>query len=181
MLRSHGVQHSVVDSLSSITIGEIGLCIGKIETGFIDPDAKLVVLCLEYIFKMSTQTVQMPTTLKEAIISNIAEIKPGDIVVHRENGIGQFVGIAQRKFGYAHRLYSNQYEQCSLYTPVDKLKISIVTINGIHPKLDKLGSPSGRNDLKSSAQRRCHGEEVKQMASRANQGLCLYWCPTTVK
>ena len=64
MLRSHGVEHQIVDSLDVIETGTIGLCLGKIETGFIDPDTKIVVLCLEYIFKMSTQTVQIPTTLK---------------------------------------------------------------------------------------------------------------------
>ena len=73
---------------------------------------------------MSTQTVQMPTTLKEAIISNIAEIKPGDIVVHRDNGIGQFVGIVQQKLRdtlidciqieYANNVF--------FYMPVDKIE-----------------------------------------------------------
>lgn len=174
MLRSHGVQHSVVDSLDSVATGEIGLCIGKIDTGFIDPDAKVAVLCLEYIFKMSTQTVQMPTTLREAIISNIAEIKPGDIVVHRDNGIGQFVGIAQRKvrdtlidciqIEYANNVF--------FYMPVDKIEdLYRYRSMGSTPKLDKLGSPSWakrfrkvRHSVGAMAE-----ELIKQMASRANQ------------
>ena len=145
MFRSHGVEHQMVDSLDSIESGHIGICLGKIDTGFIDPDAKVSVLCLEYIFKMSTQTVQMPTTLKEAIISNIAEIKPGDIVVHRDNGIGQFVGIVQRnvqetlidciQIEYANNVL--------FYMPVDKIEdLYRYRSMGSTPKLDKLGSPS---------------------------------------
>ena len=174
MLRSHGVEHQIVGSLDVIESGNIGLSLGNIETGLIDPDAKIVVLCLEYIFKMSTQTVQMPTTLKEAIISNIAEIKPGDIVVHRENGIGQFVGIVQQKIRdtlidciqieYANNVF--------FYMPVDKIEdLYRYRSMGSTPKLDKLGSPSWakrfrkvRHSVGAMAE-----ELIKQMASRANQ------------
>ena len=174
MLRSHGVDHQIVPSLDCIKYGEIGICVGKIDTGFIDPDAKIAVLCLEYIFKMSTQTVQIPTTLKEAIISNIAEIKAGDIVVHRENGIGQFVGIVQRnvrdtlidciQIEYANNVF--------FYMPVDKIEsLYRYRSMGATPKLDKLGSPSWakrfkkvRNSVGAMAE-----ELIKQMASRANQ------------
>lgn len=174
MFRSHGVEHSIVPSIDSIESGHIGLCLGKIETGFVDPDSKRVVLCLEYIFNMSTQVVQMPTTLKEAIISNIAEIKPGDIVVHRENGIGQFVGIVQRnikdtlidciQIEYANKVF--------FFMPVDKIEsLYRYRSMGSTPKLDKLGSPSWekrfrkvRHSVGAMAE-----ELIKQMASRANQ------------
>ena len=174
MLRSHGVEHKVVDSLASITEGTIGVCLGKIDTGFIDSDAKIAVLCLEYIFKMSTQTVQIPTTLREAIISNIAEIKPGDIVVHRDNGIGQFVGIVQRnirgtlidciQIEYANNVF--------FYMPVDKIEaLYRYRSMGSTPKLDKLGSPSWAKRFKKV--RHSVGamaeELIKQMAFRANQ------------
>ena len=88
--------------------------------------------------------VQMPTTLREAIISNIAEIKPGDIVVHRENGIGQFVGIVQRKvqrtlIDCIESEYAN-----SVFFLCQSIRLNLYMLRsmGSTPKLDKLGSPS---------------------------------------
>ena len=173
MLMSHSVKHSIVSSIEDVHNGTIGLCQGKIDTGLIDSDAKFVVLCLEHILKMSKQAIRVPTTLKEAVISNIAEIKPGDIVVHKENGIGQFVGIVQQnvqgtlidciQIEYANNVF--------FYMPVDKIEsLFRYRSMGARPKLDKLGSPSWakrfrkvKNSVGAMAE-----ELIKQMASRAN-------------
>ncbi len=174
LLNSKSVKHEIVSSLEDIVVGEIGLCTGKIDKGIVDADAKIVVLCLEYIFSLSKEASRIPTTLKDAVISNIADIKPGDIVVHKENGIGKFVGIVQQNIrGTLIDCIKIEYANSAfLLMPVDKIEdLFRYRSMGSTPKLDKLGSPSWAKrfrKVKDSVGEMAE-ELIKQMASRAGQ------------
>ena len=175
MLQSHQFPHNIVDSLNDTVIGTLSLCRGTVQKGWLDERGGWVILSVEHLLNLGVSTRQrVPTTLKEAVISNISEIQSGDLVVHRENGIGQFIGIAQKEFQgsfidciqieYANRVF--------YYMPVDRIEsLYRYRSMGAHPKLDKLGSPSWerrfkkvRNGVGALAE-----ELIKQMASRANQ------------
>ncbi len=174
MLQSHGVEHRIVDRIEEIEPGKIALCQGKIEQGFVDFEGQLAVLCLEYVFKMSKQHTPIPTTLKDAVISNIAEIKAGDIVVHKENGIGRFVGIVQQNINetFLDCIQIEYANEVFFFMPVDKIEnLFRYRSMGSTPKLDKLGSPSwAKRFRKVKHSVGAMAEElIKQMASRANQ------------
>ena len=97
MLQSHQFDYYFVKSIQEATPGTLSLCTGTVHEGWIDEQGGLAILSVEHLLNMGVATRQrVPTTLKEAVISNISEIQSGDLVVHRENGIGQFVGIAQK-------------------------------------------------------------------------------------
>ena len=175
MLQSHQKSSLTVSTIDSAQPGLISLMLGTVEEGWIDEQRRQVLLSIEYIFNMGKLPHQrMPTSLRDAVISNIAEIQSGDIVVHRENGIGQFIGITQRtvqntqidciQIEYANNTF--------FYMPIDKIEdLYRYRSMGPTPKLDKLGSPSWakrfkkvRNSVGALAE-----ELIKQMASRANQ------------
>ena len=146
MLQSHQKSSLTVSTIDSAQPGLISLMLGTVEEGWIDEQRRQVLLSIEYIFNMGKLPHQrMPTSLRDAVISNIAEIQSGDIVVHRENGIGQFIGITQRtvqntqidciQIEYANNTF--------FYMPIDKIEdLYRYRSMGPTPKLDKLGSPS---------------------------------------
>ena len=79
-------------------------------------------------------------------ISDVDEIKPGDFLVHRDYGIGQFLGLTRLQVNdigndYLELMYADSNK---LYVPVDKLNLiqKYKGPDGVVPTLDRLGSTS---------------------------------------
>lgn len=66
---------------------------GFISTGFECYDFNLIVISLEEIFNVPQKRKRISQEFKHGETVIFADLKPGDYIVHKTNGIGQFVGV----------------------------------------------------------------------------------------
>ena len=156
--------------------GEVSLIQGCLEQGFIDHEAKVVFLGIEYILKMpKTTRNKIPQSLRDAVITNIAEISEGEFVVHREHGIGKFWGIVQRDIrGIIYDCIQIEYaNQAYFYLPVSKIEqlYRYRTTGNKPPKLDLLGSNSWEKRVSKAKEKAfaLADQLIAQFALRASQ------------
>ncbi|MEZ5291305.1 MAG: transcription-repair coupling factor [Vicinamibacterales bacterium] len=76
-----------------------------------------------------------------AFLSDLRDLKVGDLVVHVDNGIGEFVGLRQIGVGEtAHEFLELRYHgDDKLYVPVERLDLIQKYTGGSRPALDRLG------------------------------------------
>jgi transcription-repair coupling factor (superfamily II helicase) len=107
----------------------------------------LVVLTEEEIFgERRAARRRRRTSSATAFLTNLAELKPEDYVVHLDHGIGRYHGLRHLKVAdtegdYLHLEYSGGDK---LYLPVDRINLvqRYVGSDGAAPALDKLGGTS---------------------------------------
>ncbi len=82
----------------------------------------------------------------KGILVNLEELKPGDIVVHLDHGIGRYRGLKHLRVANTEGDFLNlEYVgDDTLYVPVERINLVQRYVGGdsVTPKLDKLGSGS---------------------------------------
>ncbi|MBR4641453.1 MAG: transcription-repair coupling factor [Selenomonadaceae bacterium] len=118
--------------------------LGTLNDGFTLPNAKLTVLTEKNIF--GGQIVRRKKIYPEAgdRIKHFSDIKPGDYVVHVENGIGKYLGVETLEFNgqrkdFLHIQYGGEDK---LYIPVEQVNYlqKYISDDDSAPKLSRLGS-----------------------------------------
>jgi transcription-repair coupling factor (superfamily II helicase) len=76
-----------------------------------------------------------------AFLSDLRDLKVGDLIVHVDNGIGEFAGLKQIGVGdSAHEFLELRYHgDDKLFVPVERLDLIQKFTGGNRPALDKLG------------------------------------------
>ncbi len=76
-----------------------------------------------------------------AFLSDLRDLKVGDLIVHVDNGIGEFVGLKQIGVGdTAHEFLELRYHgEDKLFVPVERLDLIQKYTGGSRPALDRLG------------------------------------------
>ena len=79
-----------------------------------------------------------------AFLSDLRDLKVGDLIVHVDNGIGEFVGLKQIGVGdSAHEFLELRYHgDDKLFVPVERLDLIQKYTGGSRPALDRLGGTS---------------------------------------
>ncbi|HZD73901.1 MAG TPA: transcription-repair coupling factor, partial [Actinomycetota bacterium] len=96
--------------------------------------------------RQTREQARMPTSRRRASREgpqvSVAELQPGDIVVHAVHGIGRYVGMEHRTVGGAERDYLLlSYDQGDrLYLPTDQVEMISRYVGGEAPKLSRLGT-----------------------------------------
>ena len=170
------VRTQKISNVADAKSGQISLTQGYIEEGFIDHTAKLAFFGIEYILQMpKTKRSRVPQSLRDAVITNIAEIQEGEFVVHREHGIGKFLGIVQRDIrGIIYDCIQLEYaNQTLFYLPVSKIEqlYRYRTSGTKEPKLDKIGSMSWNKRISKAKEKAfaLADQLIAQFALRASQ------------
>ncbi|MBR0260559.1 MAG: transcription-repair coupling factor [Selenomonadaceae bacterium] len=118
--------------------------LGNLSDGFALPNAKLTVLTEKNIF--GGQVQRRKKTYQEAgdPVKHFSDIKPGDYVVHVENGIGKYLGVETLDFnGQRKDFLQIQYGGTDkLYIPVEQVQYlqKYISDDETVPKLSRLGS-----------------------------------------
>ena len=77
---------------------------------------------------------------------NLEELKPDDVVVHIDHGIGRYRGLRHMKVaGTEGDFLALEYaDEAKMYVPVERINLvqRYIGGDGVEPKLDKLGSGS---------------------------------------
>ena len=79
-----------------------------------------------------------------AFLSDLRDLKVGDLIVHVDNGIGEFAGLKQIGVGdTAHEFLELRYHgDDKLFVPVERLDLIQKYTGGSRPALDRLGGTS---------------------------------------
>ena len=123
----------------------INLEIGNLSDGFTLQNAKITVLTEKNIFggQIRKQKLRISADSGEKIRS-FNDIKPGDYVVHVENGIGKYLGIETLEFNGVHKDFMQiQYGGADkLFIPVNQARYlqKYISDDNSAPKLSRLGS-----------------------------------------
>ncbi|MBO5413533.1 MAG: hypothetical protein J6A29_04490 [Clostridia bacterium] len=103
---------------NSIMISE-----GELSTGFECYDFNLLVITVAEIFSTPQKKRRLPSEFKQGETVIFSELKPGDYIVHKTNGIGEFVGVSTIKTGNVTKDYIKlKYKDDDiLYIPTNSL------------------------------------------------------------
>ena len=117
---------------------------GNLNDGFSLPAAKLVVFTEKNLFGTSARRRQPKFAEAGEKIRSFSDIKPGDYVVHVENGIGKYLGVETLEFNgvrsdFLHIKYGGEDK---LFIPVEQVGLlqKYISGDGTVPKLSRLGS-----------------------------------------
>ena len=124
--------------------GAVGLTIGPLTEGFCLPDEKLRIISDEELFGARSHRRKASGQRRaRQLMSNLAELKENDFIVHVEHGIGRYRGLVHLQTGsvegdYLHLEYAGQDK---LYLPVERIEKvqKYLGAEGHAPRLDKMG------------------------------------------
>lgn len=126
--------------------GKIIILIGDISRGFRLPDSKLVLIAEEELFGKRVRRRGVSEMRKKQLLTSLAELKPGDYMVHIDHGIGLYRGLQHISVGNTAGdfLLIEYAGSDKLFLPVDRLGLvqPYIGPEGSHPALDKLGGVS---------------------------------------
>jgi transcription-repair coupling factor (superfamily II helicase) len=117
---------------------------GSVRRGAVLADSHLAILGSEDLFETSDLIARQPTKSQlAAFASDIADLKPGDFVVHTTHGVGQFLGIREVAQGdqKGDFMLIEYAAESKLYVPLTRLDL-VQKYRGAgegKPHLDRLG------------------------------------------
>jgi len=121
----------------------VDICTGRLSRGFRCEDALLVLITEEEIFGEKRKRVSVKRYKEGTAISDFSDLKEGDLIVHRDNGIGQYLGLKSIEAGGMRADYLQLAYQAGdkLYLPVDRINLinKYENADDGQPRLDKLG------------------------------------------
>jgi transcription-repair coupling factor (superfamily II helicase) len=125
----------------------VALMTGRLSSGFSWPGLDLIVITEEDIFGAKAHSRGRTAKSKVApFLSSFKELKPGDFVVHRDYGVGEYQGLSHISVdGFETDFLALRYEpDAKLYVPLyslDKVQ-KYIGMEGGAPKLARLGAPA---------------------------------------
>ena len=135
------------DHFNLSTFQNLTLWVGFITESSVLPKAKLVLLSEEEIFGHKKRTSKQKNVTKvspEKLLAGFRDIKTGDYVVHKEFGIGRYLGLKSMDFlGVPNDYVLLEYrEGDKLYIPIYRLNVlqKYQGGEGTEIALDKLGT-----------------------------------------
>lgn len=119
---------------------------GHLESGFALPADALVVVTDEEIFGQRRRHVRRRRVSRQRILTALAQIEPGDYMVHADHGVGIYRGLKHIAAGgtegdFIHLEYAGGDRY---YLPVDRINLveKYTGAGGAAPALSKLGTPT---------------------------------------
>ena len=146
LLLEKEIPNNYVENLEDeITLGVVNITTGAFSAGFECYDLNLIVFSTGDMFEVKTKKrLRTPNAFKEGEKIVFADLKPGDYIVHRAHGIGQFLGVNTIKADGVTKDYIKlKYKDGDiLYVPTDALDNirKYIGPESVGPRLNKLGS-----------------------------------------
>ena len=146
LLGENEIPHKYIENLNQkIDDGIVTISKGTLSSGFECFDTDLIVITSQELFASDKKKRKSQSSaFKQGEKVVFADLKVGDYVVHRTNGIGQFIGVNTIKTGNIIKDYIKiKYKgEDVLYVPTNSLDNVRKFIGGgeAEPKLNKLGS-----------------------------------------
>ena len=172
---SAGISEETFQKVPPAGGGGVTLLLGEISRGFRLPAARLVLIAEEELFGRRVRRRGVSDLRKKQILSSLAELKPGDNMVHIDHGIGLYRGLQHISVGGVGGdfLLLEYAGNDKLYLPVDRLGLvqRYVGPEGSQPALDKLGG-SGWEKAKGKARRNIEELAGELLEIYAKRQIC---------
>ncbi|OFW49635.1 MAG: transcription-repair coupling factor [Acidobacteria bacterium RIFCSPLOWO2_12_FULL_68_19] len=146
------------------------VAVGSLSRGFRLADAALQLYAETDVFEEERRAAERRSGVARAFLSDLRDLKAGDLVVHVDHGIGEFVGLRQlgvRGTSDAPQefLELRYAGDDKLFVPVERLDLVQKYTGGARPALDRLGGTSWE---------RAKSRVKKAMRDMAEELLKLY-------
>jgi transcription-repair coupling factor (superfamily II helicase) len=177
LLKSYGVEFFTSDNFPDLirNKGLVYICTGYVSRGFVWEDLSLALITDDEIFGAKKRISKNSFKTYRSEITAFEDLQSGDIVVHKEHGLGQYGGLVKLSHeritsDYLHIIFSDEDK---LYLPIDRMGIiqKYVGVDGMDPTLDKMGGKSwkkARAKIKKDVEK-IAGELLKLYAERKVQ------------
>ena len=148
ILREYDLLAQPVDDPAGTRTAAVLVSVGALSRGFRLPEAGLSVVAERDVFEETRRAADRPRSLARTFLSDLRDLKKGDLVVHVDHGIGEFVELKQLGLGgsggatgsgvqeFLELRYANDDK---LFVPVERLDLIQKYTGGTRPALDRLG------------------------------------------
>jgi transcription-repair coupling factor (superfamily II helicase) len=161
LLESYGLRARVATDARPISRwsqpGRVEIRVAAVSEGFVLPLERLAVVTEEEIFGPRERRRARLSIVESAAIEGLAQLRPGDPLVHAEHGIGIYRGLVPLDLGAARGEFLRlEYEGGDrLFVPVHRLNLvqRYVGADGHAPRIDRLGGSTwerARRNVKRS-------------------------------
>ncbi len=123
------------------------VAVGSLSRGFRLADAALQIYAETDVFDEERRAPDQRRSLTKAFLSDLRDLRVGDLVVHVDHGIGEFVGLKQLSTrtsvgagGELQEFLELRYHgDDKLFVPVERLDLIQKYTGGARPTVDRLG------------------------------------------
>ncbi len=167
LLKEYDVFAVPIDRAEEARYAAVLVAIGGLSRGFRLPDAGLQIYAEADVFEEERRAPERRKSAVKAFLSDLRDLKIGDLVVHVDHGIGAFVGLKQIGVGDALQefLELRYAGDDKLFVPVERLDLVQKYTGATWPPVDRLGGTSWE---------RAKGRVKKAMRDMAEELLKLY-------
>ena len=149
ILQEYEIVAIPVERAEDIHVAGVLVAVGSLSRGFRLADAALQIYVETDVFEEERQAPEKRRNLAKTFLSDLRDLKVGDLVVHVDHGIGEFVGLKQlNAVGRAvpgaptdtQEFLELRYAgDDKLFVPVERLDLVQKFSGGTRPALDRLG------------------------------------------
>jgi transcription-repair coupling factor (superfamily II helicase) len=143
VLEEYEIPAAAVDRAAESHGAAVLVAVGRLSRGVRLPDAGLQIYAETDVFDEERRASDKRRDVAKTFLSDLRDLKVGDLVVHVDHGIGEFVGLKPlgvRGADGAHEfLELRYYGDDKLFVPVERLDLIQKFTGGSRPALDRLG------------------------------------------
>src|SRR5688572_21941885 len=143
ILRDYDIVAVPVERAEDGHAAAVLVAVGTVSRGFRLTDAALQVYVERDVFDEERRAGDKHPGVAKAFLSDLRDLKVGDLVVHVDHGIGEFVGLKQLGVSGSARaqefLELRYSDDAKLFVPVERLDLIQKYTGGTRPALDRLG------------------------------------------
>ena len=139
LLKEYEVLAVPVERADDARYAAVLVATGNLSRGFRLPDAGLQIYAESDVFDEDRRAPERRRSASKAFLSDLRDLKVGDLVVHVDHGIGAFVGLKQIGVGDATQEFLElRYEgDDKLFVPVERLDLVQKYTGATRPPLDR--------------------------------------------
>ncbi|MBI2188619.1 MAG: transcription-repair coupling factor [Acidobacteria bacterium] len=147
ILQEYEVVAVPVERAEDAHAASVLVAVGSLSRGFRLVGAALQIYAEADVFEEERRAAQKRPGVARAFLSDLRDLKVGDLVVHVDHGIGEFVGLKQLGVRGAADATQEFLElryaaDDKLFVPVERLDLVQKYTGGARPALDRLGGTS---------------------------------------
>jgi len=144
LLKEYEVLAVPIERADDARYATLLVAMGSISRGFRLPDAGLQIYAETDVFDEARRVPEKRRAPSKAFLSDLRDLKVGDLVVHVDHGIGAFVGLKQIGVGDTTQefLELRYAGDDKLFVPVERLDLVQKYTGATRPPIDRLGGTS---------------------------------------
>jgi transcription-repair coupling factor (superfamily II helicase) len=146
LLAEYELRGALVERAEDLHGAAVLVATGNLSRGFRLPEGELQIFAETDVFEEERRLAERRRSASKAFVSDLRDLKVGDLIVHVDHGIGVFVGLKQIGVspGEApHEFLELRYAgDDKLFVPVERLDLVQKYTGASRPPLDRLGGTS---------------------------------------